>query len=73
MRKIEIGNRKIYKMEDGHVLLEIDKNLYLLDDNKNKWVNDTGLPFRNVSSIDKIILNELDPIGNKTKLTVLEG
>ena len=71
MKKIEIGNRKIYRMEDNNILLELDGNIYLLDE--NRWVDDTGKPFRNVSNIDKSILNELDPIGNKTKLTVLEG
>ena len=71
MKKIEIGNRKIYRMEDNNILLELDGNIYLLDE--NKWVDDTGKPFRNVSNIDKSILNELDPIGGKTKLTVLEG
>ena len=64
MRKIEIGNRKIYKMNDNNILLEIDGNIYLLDD--NRWLDDKGKLFRNVSSIDRSILNELDPIGNKT-------
>ena len=71
MRKVEIGNRKIYKMNDNNILLEIDGNIYLLDD--NRWLDDKGKLFRNISNIDKSILNELDPIGNKTKLTVLEG
>lgn len=64
MKKIEIGKRKIYQMEDGNILLESEGNIYLLYG--NKWIDDTGKPFRNISSIDKSILNELDPIGNKT-------
>lgn len=71
MRKIEIGNRKIYRMEDNNILLESGGNIYLLYG--NKWVDDTGKPFRNVSNIDKSILNELDPVTEKTKLKVLEG
>ena len=63
MRKIEIGNRKIYKMNDNNILWEIDGNIYLLDE--NRWVDDTGKPFRNVSNIDKSILNELDPVTEK--------
>ena len=63
MRKIEIGNRKIYKMNDNNILLEIDGNIYLLDD--NRWLDDTGKPFRNVSNIDKTILNELDLVIKK--------
>ena len=69
MRKIEIGNRKIYKMNDNNILLEIDGNIYLLDD--NRWLDDKGKLFRNVSSIDRSILNELEPVTEKTK--VLEG
>ena len=63
MKKIEIGNRKIYRMEDDNILLELDGNIYLLDG--NKWVDDTGKPLRNISSIDKTILNELDPVTEK--------
>jgi len=67
MKKIEIGNRKIYKMEDSNILLEVDGNIYLLAE--NKWINDKGKLFRNLSSIDKSILNELDPV-TEVKLEV---
>lgn len=69
MRKIEIGNRKIYKMNDNNILLEIDGNIYLLDD--NRWLDDKGKLFRNVSSIDRSILNELEPVTHTLK--VMEG
>ena len=49
MKKITIGNRKIYKMEDDNILLELDGNIYLLDD--NRWLDDKGKLFRNLSSI----------------------
>ena len=65
MKKIEIGNRKIYRMEDNNILLELDGNIYLLDE--NKWVDDTGKPFRIISNIDRSILNELDLVTEKTK------
>ena len=71
MKKITIGNRKIYRMEDDNILLELDGNIYLLDD--NRWLDDKGKLFRNLSSIDKSILNELDPVTEKTKLKVMEG
>ena len=57
MKKIEVGNRKIYKMEDGNILLELDGKVYLLDD--NQWIDDTGNIYRKLSRIDSAMLQEL--------------
>ena len=68
MRKIEIGDRKIYRMEDENTLLEVEGNIYILDD--NKWKDDTGKPFRNLSSIDKTLIAELEPGTKKARLDI---
>lgn len=70
MKKIKVGNRKIYKMQNDEVLLEVEGNIYILDE--NKWKDDTGKVFRNVSIIDKTLIAELEP-GEKPKLPILEG
>lgn len=70
MKKIEAGNRKIYKMKNGSILLEVEGGIYILEG--NKWIDDTGQLYRNVSSIDKALMEELDP-GEKPKLKILEG
>ena len=57
MRKIEIGNRKIYKLKTGATILDIKVKIYILDD--SKWIDDDGKIYRKLSSIDLAMLQEL--------------
>ena len=57
MKKIEIGNRKIYKLNTGATILDIKGKIYILDD--SKWIDDDGKIYRKLSSIDLAMLQEL--------------
>ena len=57
MRKVEIGNRKIYKLKTGATILDIKGKIYILDD--SKWIDDDGKIYRKLSSIDLAMLQEL--------------
>ena len=59
MKTLAVGNKKIHKMEDANILLEeVSGNLYLLVG--TKWISETGFSLRNVSTIDRILIHELE-------------